>query len=193
MVIPLADWLGNAGFWVYPIKTVVVAALLFAFRKHYFELRFRFDFVAIAVGIAVFVLWVGLDPYLPHFELKKFVLFESRQSWEIHTWMAFRILGMALVVPVFEELFWRSFLSRWIIDPNWTTVPLGKFTWGSFLIVALIFGFEHVQWASGIIAGLIYGGLLYWRKNLFSCVLAHATTNLLLGLYVIKTESWQFW
>jgi uncharacterized protein len=179
--------LGEAGFWIYPLQTIGAAILLFSFRKHYSELKFKWDWAAVVVGLVVFILWVALDPYLPHFERKNVRAIDSALL------IVFRLAGSSLVVPIIEELFWRSFLMRWVIDPSWQKVPLGKFSWSSFLIVAVIFGFEHGEYASGFIAGLIYAGLLYWRKNLFSCVLAHGVTNLLLGLYVIKTQSWQFW
>ena len=201
-VLPFAVWmagvqirntLGESGFWVYPIQTIVVAGILVAFRKNYHELKPKVDWIALGAGLLVFAIWVGLDPYLPHFERKNAVFLDSKAPWEICTWMSFRLLGASLIIPVAEELFWRSFLTRWIIDPQWTKVPLGKFSWISFVCVALLFGFEHKEWASGIIAGAAFAGLLYWRKNLFSCVLAHATTNLLLGAYVIYTKSWQFW
>jgi CAAX prenyl protease-like protein len=98
-----------------------------------------------------------------------------------------------LVVPLMEELFWRSFAMRFMIRSDFKSVPLGKFSWFSFLIVAIAFGFEHHQWLPGIVAGLVYAGVLYRSKNLFSPILSHAVTNLLLGIYVLSTAKWGFW
>ncbi len=72
-------------------------------------------------------------------------------------------------------------------------MALGTFRLFSFAVVAGAFGFEHHRWVVGIAAGLVYGGLLVWRRDLFTCILAHGVTNLGLGLYVLKTQQWTFW
>jgi CAAX prenyl protease-like protein len=109
------------------------------------------------------------------------------------TMTIFRIAGAVLVVPVMEELFWRSFLIRYIIDKNFDTVQLGTFTWGSFLITVILFGLEHNYMYAGIMAGGIYNLLLYRTRSLAQCILAHAVTNLALAVYVVTTGKWQFW
>ena len=110
-----------------------------------------------------------------------------------YTFIAVRLAGTALVVPVFEEIFWRSFVLRYIINQDFTKVKIGAFTWMSFLISSLLFGSEHNLWLAGIMAGVFYNLLLYWSKNIYACIIAHSITNLLLGIYVLKTGSWQFW
>ena len=35
--------------------------------------------------------------------------------------------------------------------------------------------------------------LLARTKSLWACIVAHAVTNLLLGLYVIHFHQWQYW
>ena len=101
--------------------------------------------------------------------------------------------GAALVVPIFEELFWRSFLIRWIIDQDFKKVAIGQFTWISFVATVLLFGLEHNRWLVGLAAGAVYNGLLYQQKNLWPCIIAHAVTNLVLGIYVLQTGQWGFW
>jgi CAAX prenyl protease-like protein len=104
-----------------------------------------------------------------------------------------RLAGAVLVVPVMEELFWRSFAMRYLIDSRFREVPLGRFTWFSFTAVALAFGLEHHHWLPGIAAGIVYGLLLVRSGNLFTPILAHGVTNLALGLYVLVTRNWEFW
>ncbi len=205
-VVPFAVWIvglipqslaPEAVIWAYPLRTIAAGAALIFFRKSYVELKPRWNWTALASGVLVFLLWVGLDPWLPKMgsiaagwtpaDLR------ARSPSTFAAWVFFRLLGSAVVVAYAEELFWRGFLLRWIIHPRFTEVPLGAFTWTSFLAVTLLFGFEHHEWASGILAGAVYAGLLYWRKNLFLCVLTHGITNFLLGLYVLRTASWHFW
>jgi hypothetical protein len=111
----------------------------------------------------------------------------------VYTLIAFRLGGAALVVPVMEELFWRSFALRFLISSDFRSVPLGKFSWYSFIVVSILFGLEHHEWLSGMLAGMIYALVLYRTRNLFDPILAHAVTNLLLGVYVLTTGSWSFW
>jgi hypothetical protein len=92
-----------------------------------------------------------------------------------------------------EELFWRSFLMRYLIDPDFRSVPMGAFTWLSFLGVAVLFGLEHHRVLVGILAGLLYGFLLIRQKKLQGVILAHGVTNLGLGIYIVLTGNWMFW
>jgi hypothetical protein len=105
----------------------------------------------------------------------------------------FRMAGAVLIVPLMEELFWRSFLIRYIIDKNFENVPPGTFTWVSFLLTVVLFGFEHHYILAGMMAGVFYNLLLYRTRSLAQCVLSHAVTNLALGIYVVSTGKWQFW
>lgn len=187
----------NGSYYFYPVKTVAVALSLFIYRKHYAELyqkiKFKSMALAAAIGVVVCVIWVvpeGWYPPIGHSQFNPFI-FTDR------TWIAwlifFRLTGAVLVVPIFEELFWRSFLIRWIVDQDFKKVPLGKFNWLSFILVTIFFGLGHHQWLVGMVAGAIYNGLLCWQKNLWACVIAHAITNLALGIYVLQTGHWTFW
>ena len=86
-----------------------------------------------------------------------------------------------------------QFLIRWIINQDFKKVPIAQFTWLSFLLIVIFFGIEHHRWLVGMAAGAIYNGLLYRHKNLWSCIIAHAITNLALGVYVLITQQWGFW
>ena len=87
-----------------------------------------------------------------------------------------RLVGSAFVISVAEELFFR----RWLVG-------FAGFWW----MVAL-FAVEHDRWLVGAFAGVAYGWL-YLRKGLVSAIVAHAVTNLLLALWVIREGAWAFW
>ncbi|MCF8104158.1 MAG: CAAX prenyl protease-related protein [Desulfohalobiaceae bacterium] len=179
----------------YPLKTVLVgASLIFFWRRFHGEIRWQMDWPAVAGGILVFLVWIlaeGHYPQLAGQAGRTPFSFESHHTFFFY--VLFRLLGAAVVVPIMEELFWRSFALRFLIDSGFKKIALGRFTWFSFLTVSLAFGFEHHRWLPGIAAGLVYALLLYRSKNLFSPILSHALTNLLLGLYVLKTGQWGFW
>ncbi|MHB1351800.1 MAG: CAAX prenyl protease-related protein [Thiobacillus sp.] len=185
--------------WLYPLKAGVVALSLVVLWRHYTELhkyglRLRQLSLSLAVGVAVLVLWVNLEAgwmllgetgagYDPRDA-------EGRIDWLL---VAFRIAGAALVVPIMEELFWRSFLQRWLQQSDFLALDPGRVGVKALLMASALFAVEHVQWFAGLIAGLAYGWLYMHTRNLWAPVIAHATTNGLLGAYVLTTEQWRFW
>ncbi|MDR0843254.1 MAG: hypothetical protein LBP68_07545, partial [Acidobacteriota bacterium] len=62
---------GDAGqYWIYTLKTLLGAWLLWLVWAHVKEMRWSFSWEAVATGVAVFLVWVGLDglyPLLPGF------------------------------------------------------------------------------------------------------------------------------
>lgn len=186
--------------FLYPLKALVVFGLLIYFFRRYSELNIG-DFrkltdtaLSLLVGIVVFVLWINMDWGFATFgESKGFdptLIADDNVRFSL---IAFRLFGAALVVPIMEELFWRSFLLRYIINSNFSKVAIGAFTWPSFLIGAALFGLEHNLILAGVMAGVAYSLLLYRTKSIAQCVLAHAVTNLILGVYVLQSGNWQFW
>jgi len=190
----------TALYYLNPLKAVVVGYLLYRFRKEYDDLDFKelskipTTLVVCCVGILVFMLWIHMDWTLgassaPPGFIPKLLPGEAARIVMIF----FRIAGAVLVVPLMEELFWRSFLIRYIIDTDFEKVRTGSFTWGSFLLTIALFGAEHNYIYAGIMAGVAYNLILYKTRSLAQCVLAHATTNLALSIYVVFTGKWQFW
>ncbi len=185
---------------LYPLKAMSVALLLFFYRKSYDEISLSdltkaiMTTVSIFTGLMVFVLWINMDFSFgtmgnpPGFNPNAFQAEGARICM-----IAVRLFGALLVVPVMEELFWRSFLMRYIISPDFTTVPIGRFTWSSLVITTLLFGLEHHLFLAGIMAGIAYNILLYKYRSIAQCIFAHAVTNLALGIYVLHSGKWYFW
>jgi len=176
-IMPILPW--GAGT-AYLFKTLVVGAILAIFwpvvRR---EMQWTFDGLAIAAGIGVFLIWIaleGLYPQIGHSSFDPYTV--AGQSYET-IFIGIRLFGAVMVVPLMEEIFWRSFVMRFLVASQFKSVSLGQFTWYSFVITAIAFGFEHHRWLPGIMAGIIYAALLYRKRNLFSPILAHAVTNLL--------------
>lgn len=180
---------------LYPIKTITVAFLLFFFWKHFKkEITLSIDVSSILAGMLAFIIWIGLEGHYPQIGTAKTINpFTSFEGFVLYQFIGFRLLGTVCVVPVMEELFWRSFALRFLIDSKFKNIPIGTFSWFSFIFTSFAFGFEHHRWLPGIISGLIYSILLYQKKNLFSPIIAHAVTNFLLGVYVLSTGEWSYW
>jgi hypothetical protein len=184
-------------FIMYPIKTIAVAACLYYYRNVYIELKASYKiqelFIAVGIGIMVFVIWILPEVLYPVLGSSSFNPYEISNPMLIYISIAFRIAGAVIVVPVFEELFWRSFLIRWIINQDFKNVQIGIYTLQSFIITVLFFGIEHHRWLVGIVAGIIYNLLLYKYKNIRLCIVSHAVTNLCLAIYVLMSGQWSFW
>jgi len=190
-------WLASPEYWVYPLQTICCAAVLFWFRSEYDFARVAGLAVALGVGVVVFVLWIspqaffGSTPRTDGFNPDTFAA-NPPAYW---CTVIFRFLRLAVVVPLVEEIFWRGFLLRYFIDEKFTAVPLGKFSWLSFAVVTIGFMLVHspADWPAAFVTGVLYNCVAYWTKSLLACVLAHATTNLLLGLWIMQSKQWGFW
>jgi CAAX prenyl protease-like protein len=202
--VGVADLLSRAGFsadqlrWLYPVQIASVLAALLACRRHYTELsQARLSAgmasISIVVGILVLVLWVSLNA--DWMQVGAARGFNPTDAAGQVDWLlvALRISGAALIVPVMEELFWRSFLLRWLEQPNFLAVHPAQVKAKALVITVILFGVEHNLWLAGMVAGAAYS-LLYIRSGtLWAPILAHAVTNGLLGAWILATGNWTYW
>ena len=199
----LADMLGRAGWpaaelrWLYAVKIAAVLAALLAYRRRYSELAWRRIGIATlaaaaACGLLVLVLWLNLSQ--GWMRLGSSVGFDPHSGGSI-SWplAAVRLAGGALVVPVMEELFWRSFLMRWVDVPDFLQTDPARVGVRGFVVTVILFGFEHNLWLAGMAAGAVYS-MLYMRcRSLWPAIVAHGVTNGALGAWIIATASWTYW
>lgn len=195
--LPSPGWYPAA----YAVKAAVVATIMWHYRSTCQDLRPRpgiLDLVlAAATGLVVIALWVGLDGLYPDLPF----MGGARQAFDPNVlgpggkwaFIAVRMVGLVLLVPVFEELFWRSFLNRFVIDQEFWKVPIGRVTWLSAGVVSVLFAVAHPEWLPALLTGLIWAGLLWYTKSVSACVVSHVVANLALGVYVIATGHWKFW
>jgi hypothetical protein len=187
----------------YVAKTVVVAVLLIVLRRHYTKIRWNHWWLGVMVGVIGIFQWVPMQLWLQnHFGFFKppdpaDVFNPYRDIASANARLAFigvRMVGAVLLVPVMEELFWRDYLWRTLLAPNdFRLASVGEWDGKVFLIVAAAFATVHVQWMTAVVWGLMIGWLLVYTKSLGACIIAHAVTNLLLAVYVLRTQDWAFW
>lgn len=187
---------------LFALWIAVLAAVLLIFSRNVIDLRVGYPVGSVAVGIAVFVLWIGPDLLFPGY--RSFWLFSNSITGHVQTSLkvefhdpltiTLRFARAALIVPIVEELFWRGWLMRWLIRYDFEHVPLGTFSASSFWIVAVLFASEHgPYWDVGLMAGVAYNLWIVRTKRLGDVILAHAVTNACLSAYVIVTQQWQYW
>lgn len=185
--------------WFYFAKVILVTTALVGLGQPLKDIRPKANLLlpAILVGIFVFVEWIALDKLIPYPHLGSRTSLNPFAAIEVPVlrslFLAVRFYGLAVMVPVMEELFWRSFLLRYFSDSEFTRLRVGEFSWQSFWIVAFAFGLAHPEWLVAVLCACVYGLLLRQTKSIFACIIAHSTTNLALGIYVIMTHDWVYW
>ena len=186
--------------WLYGMRAALMAGLLLVFWPSFTELTAarrpssREVGLALVAGLIVLAIWLSLDAGI-------FVLGQSGSGFEPRAadggidWSLalMRLAGSALVVPLMEELFWRSLVMRWLEDADFLAVDPARIGWRAVLLSSIAFGLEHSQWAAGMLAGLVYGWLYVRSGNLWVAIAAHAVTNAGLGIWVLATGAWYFW
>lgn len=104
-----------------------------------------------------------------------------------------KLLGSAFVISVAEEYFFRGFLYRWLRNARFLSLPVGGYDAATFWLVVAVFGLEHDRWLLGMVAGAVYGWLVLRTGRILPAAIAHALTNLLLGLHVLFSNQYGFW
>jgi CAAX prenyl protease-like protein len=198
--LPDHDGAGLDPRWIYGLGALAVVALLWYFRRDYVELARRALpssaewGLAVVVGLAVFGAWIHLDaPWMTlSVDAVGFVPTSSDGAplWPL---IVVRWLGATLIVPVMEELFWRSFLMRWLREPAFLGLEPRRAGARAVLLSTFAFVLAHPLWLAAAVAGLAYAWLYMHTGRLWAPVAAHAVTNGALGLWVVATGNWQFW
>lgn len=179
--------------WLYTLRVVLVLSVLLFFFRSYSELKVvpaaKTFLVAILAGLLVFMAWIL--PYPAWAGVNNHA--QLSNAGQDAVWMASRLIGAAIIVPVMEELFWRSLVMRWIDDKNFLYFSPSNVSVLALMISSGVFASAHHLWLAGLFAGIIYGALYIKYKNLWVPIVAHAVTNGVLGVWVMCTGNWQYW
>lgn len=189
---------GDFAGGLYPIKALCVALVLAAVIPHCPELHpSRADTnglpLAVAVGVAVFMAWLALDTPWARTGVPTPFAHDAWGETGRPYLLTIRFVGATVLVPLAEELFWRSFLLRHLQGGDFRTVSLARLHPASFLAVTVLFGLEHNLFVAGMVAGAAYNYIALRTNSIACCVVAHAVTNGLLGLWVLSTGAWGLW
>jgi uncharacterized protein len=211
-VAPFAVFLGFIALRsIYPLpdlidqilRVTVVGLVLILVARPVIDLRAPHWLASVLIGAAVFAIWVGPDLLFPGY--RQHWLFTNRmlgapvgvltsagQTQPLV--LALRAVRAVIIVPIVEELFWRAWLMRWIIHPDFEKVRLGTYAPVAFWAVAILFASEHGSyWDVGLITGVIYNAWMVKSKSLGDLILTHAVTNGCLSLYVVAAGKWEYW
>lgn len=189
--------------WEAPLRFALLGAICVVCWPRDLSLRPAHPLLSAGVGALVFLIWIAPEVLDPHY--RQHLLFSNSVVGSVHSsanadalqngwFLLWRTLRAAILAPVVEELFWRGWLMRWLVRPEFETVPLGTYTPVAFWATALLFASEHgPYWDVGLAAGIIYNWWMIRVRSIADCIWMHAVTNGLLSGYVILAKQWQYW
>lgn len=180
-------------YWAYPVHIIVTAVYLWRYRQHLPSLYCASPVLPVLAGLGVLVFWVLLLPADPQDNnLFALNLFGASNGAAI-AWLVLRLVGSSVIVPLVEELAFRGYLWHWLTRHLGQRLSERATSWAALVVSSLVFGVFHDHWVIAAAAGLAYGLVYLRRKCLADSVLAHATTNLALGLYTMVFGEWSYW
>lgn len=203
LLLMLAPHLGVDARWELPGRVLLLGVVCFICWPRELPFSLSKPVASVLIGLGVFLIWIGPDLLFPGY--RQSILFSnslfgqarsSLQLAELHDpWvLGWRTARAVLIVPIVEELFWRAWLMRWLINANFERVPLGAYRPAAFWVTAVLFASEHgPYWEVGLITGVIYNLWMIRTKSIADCIVMHAVTNAVLSVYVISTAQWQYW
>lgn len=205
-----ADEVPLLTLWVTAARLLMMALVVgFAAKRLLRSFPLRVSGLAIIVGLIGGGVWIGLcrlnleaaivsmlglsEDFLGSRDaIDPWSLYEAK--WSLNTFLASRFLLLIVAVPIAEELMLRGFLIRTVETDDWHALPLdhvGRLG----IIAATVYGI--LSHPSECIAAAVWFSMVTWlmlRTNKFwDCVVAHAITNGLLGLYIIYSGDWRLW
>ncbi|MGC8792125.1 MAG: CAAX prenyl protease-related protein [Bryobacteraceae bacterium] len=187
----------------YPVQSVAALAVWWLLSRRLFPWRPVRPIASALLGMAIFVVWVAPDALWPgyrsHWLFENTLTGSARSSIEASSrsdpaFLAFRVFGSVVVVPLIEELFWRGWLMRWLAGGALEQMPVGTYSPRAFWLTAILFGLEHgPYWDVGLVAGVAYNWWVVKARSLADCILAHGVTNACLAAYVLASGKWSYW
>lgn len=191
-------------------RVILMGGVMAWFWRYYLSsFPFRIDLWGVLVGLIGGPLWIGLC----HLQLEQGLIsllgfppellgsrdgvnpFETYpDATSLGMFLAFRFALLVIAVPIAEELFLRGFFMRVLDAVDWTKLPLTEIgTTG--LIAGTLYGMATHP--SEFVAAAVWFSLVTWLMvatgKFWNCVVAHAVTNLMLGVYVMATGTWSLW
>ncbi len=195
LVVALCTGLFASGVdFSYPVRVVCAAAVLLSVGAHLRGAIRAPSWTSVLLGVLVFGVWLVLAPRgAPELASE---LHETLLGWSPLSrtgFVLFRIVGSVIVVPIAEELAFRGYLQRRLVTRDFTDVSLRRITAVSLAGTALCFGALHHAFAAAFVASLAYSAAAYVRGRLTDAVVAHATTNALIAVWVLALGRWDLW
>jgi exosortase E/protease (VPEID-CTERM system) len=178
---------------LYAVRIVAAGAAVWIYRKHYRALPWGLHWDSVAIGVAVFGMWLALarGGDAQHASQLQDALQRIGPAWAA-AWIGARVIGTVVVVPFVEELAFRGYLLRRLVAADFDAVDARKPAVIAWLVSSVAFGLLHSDWLAGTVAGLAFALAQQRRGRVTDAMIAHAVANLLLALAALVLGAWQW-
>jgi exosortase E/protease (VPEID-CTERM system) len=176
--------------WFYPLRLFACVAVIVMYRRRLTALDWRWSWRGPLLGVGVFLIWLVAVHFLaPAAGMPEALAASSPLlRW---SWIACRVAGTVLTVPIAEELAYRGFLMRRLQSREFDSLAYGRVSWFAVALSSVVFGAAHgALWLPGIAAGFTYGWIVKRQGHLGEAVAAHMTTNLLFAAVALGSGNW---
>ncbi|TGD72545.1 exosortase E/protease, VPEID-CTERM system [Mangrovimicrobium sediminis] len=173
----------------YPLRVLVVAGVLAWVWRPLALFPYRPNPLLLPVAVLVAVLWVALLGSDAQADAAFQSSLDALGPWG-GWWLALRIVGTVVTVPIAEELAFRAYLLCRLSGEEVSVRGAVRFSWVAVVVSSLAFGFLHSAWLAGTLAGLCYALLRLRTRHVGDAILCHALTNGLLVVFALATGSW---
>ena len=193
----------------YAIRIGLTVAAVILFLPAYRTFPLRVTLLSVLVGVVGAGVWIGLS----RLHVEESVLQWLGLDWRpapraaydpltalgdtpitLAAFLTVRFFGLVCVVPWIEEFFLRGFVVRFVIDPDWWAVPIGRTT---RLALGVVIVYAVLTHPAEAVAAAVWFSLITWlvykTRSIWDAVMAHAITNLLLGMYIVAFRDWALW
>jgi uncharacterized protein len=168
----------------YPAKVLAMILALAVFQKAYGRIERAIDPLAIGAGLAVGLLWIATDSGRSASDVALLQSIGQLEAPVFWSWIAFRLVGSVLLVPIVEELFFRGYVLRRLDrgGPGWRIVAI--------LVSTILFAALHARWFAAGAAGMVFGLLALRKDRLADAITAHMASNFVIAVWAFVQADW---
>jgi exosortase E/protease (VPEID-CTERM system) len=183
LTLLLVSAISNNPDALYPFRISVVAfSLILFWRAIPSDLEFP-DWNKIyampALALAVLWIWAGASESKPLSEV-----LPNATDLEMLVWMAFRVAGTVLVVPIVEELFFRGYLLR-----KASTLLYNNHL-AAVLLTSVLFALLHSNIILAFAAGVLFGYVRIRTGSLVNAMACHSLCNACIAVWALSFDNW---
>lgn len=175
--------------WLYFLRVLAVAAVLWTFRSFYLNLVTPVSALAVVAGLVVGAAWIATDPDPAGNEALR-QWFAGLPASVITGWLIIRALGSVVFVPIAEELAFRGYLQNAVASLRIAALSPAVLGIVAIVVSATLFGLIHQRWIAGMLAGAVYGFLAYRSGRVADAVAAHAASNAIIIAWAYASAQW---
>lgn len=177
----LASTFSETPSLLYPVRAVITGCALWLIWPYLRRLPWRVDALALGSGLVIGILWIVTGPAAsgePPFGALTGGLFA--------VWVATRLIGTALFVPILEELMFRKYIQGRLAPAGSSMLRLAI----AVGIATALFAALHDRWIAAALAGLVFSLLVIRSRNITDAILSHGIANLTIALWALATGAW---